>query len=100
MQDKTRCRLSSADHARYEWLCHWLASESIIPYRKATTFQELCNSLLKSGLIEHVRLSRSESEPFIMGTTFYGPTIEAVIDAEREKLVAKGRHHPPERTRP
>jgi hypothetical protein len=39
---------------------------------KAETYWELRTWLLRSGLVQHIKVSKSESDPFVVGTDFYG----------------------------
>jgi hypothetical protein len=55
--------------------------------QKGETYWELRTWLLRSGRVQHIKLSKSESNPFVIGTDFYGLTFEAALDAAR--LVAK-----------
>jgi hypothetical protein len=48
--------------------------------RDAQRYQLLRDYLLRNGIIRHVALSTEDSEPFVMGATFYGPTFEQALD--------------------
>jgi hypothetical protein len=74
------------DRERYEWLQQWMLDNKVREY-KGETYWELRTWLLRSGIVQHVKLSKSESDPFVMGTDFYGVTFEATLDAAR--LVGK-----------
>lgn len=49
--------------------------------RDAKRYQLLRDYLLRNGIIHHVALSTDESEPFVLGATFYGQTFEQAINA-------------------
>jgi hypothetical protein len=48
--------------------------------RDAQRYRILRDYLLRNGFIRHAALSREESEPFVMGDTFYGQTFEDAVD--------------------
>jgi hypothetical protein len=48
---------------------------------KGETYWELRTWLLRSGRVQHIKLS--ESDPFVLGSNFYGETFEAALDADR-----------------
>ena len=48
--------------------------------RDAQRYRILRDYLLRNGFIHHVALSREESEPFIMGDTLYGQTVDEAVD--------------------
>jgi hypothetical protein len=47
------------------------------------TYRELRDWLLRKRLVEHVKMSKSESGPFIVDTEFYGESFEAAVDGVR-----------------
>ncbi len=51
------------------------------PERDAKRYRLVRDYLLLNGFIRHVKLSTDEGEPFIVGTTFYGPTIGGAVDS-------------------
>jgi hypothetical protein len=77
---------TKTDRERYEWLGRWMLDNEILEH-KGETYRELRNWLLRSGCAQHIKLSKSEGDPFVIGTDFYGETFEAAVDAAR--LVAK-----------
>lgn len=48
--------------------------------RDAQRYQLLRDYLLRNGFIRHLALSTEDSEPFVIGATFYGPTFEQAVD--------------------
>ena len=48
--------------------------------RDAQRYQLLRDYLLRNRIIRHVALSTEDSEPFVMGATFYGQTFEQAVD--------------------
>ena len=48
--------------------------------RDAQRYRLLRDYLLLNGLLRHVKLSDSESEPFVVGTDFYGQTFGDAVD--------------------
>jgi hypothetical protein len=46
----------------------------------ARRYRLLRDYLLLNGLIRHVELPESESDPFFTGMTFYGPTFGDAVD--------------------
>ena len=48
--------------------------------RDAQRYQLLRDYLLRNGIIRYVALSVEDSEPFVMGATFYGQTFEQAVD--------------------
>ena len=48
--------------------------------RDAQRYQLLRDYLLRNGIIRHVALSTEDSEPFVMGATFYSQRFEQAVD--------------------
>ena len=48
--------------------------------RDAQRYQLLRDYLLRNRIIRQVALSTEDSEPFVMGATFYGQTFEQAVD--------------------
>jgi hypothetical protein len=48
--------------------------------RDAQRYQLLRDYLLRNGIIRQVALSTEDSESFVMGATFYGPTFAQAVD--------------------
>jgi hypothetical protein len=46
----------------------------------AQRYRILKDYLLRNGFIHHVALSLEESEPFVLGDTFYAQTFEDAVD--------------------
>jgi hypothetical protein len=82
MQSVPKAKEKIRDRARYEWLRQWMVKNEIHKY-KGETYRELRTWLLRNGLVQHIKLSVFEGEPFVMGTDFYGVTFEAALDAAR-----------------
>jgi hypothetical protein len=53
---------------------------SVEQSRDAQRYRILKDYLLRNGFIHHVTLSREESEPFVMGDTFYAQMFEDAVD--------------------
>jgi hypothetical protein len=47
----------------------------------ARRYELLKDWLLKNGYIEHIAVTTQESEPFVLGTDFYGTTFEDAVDS-------------------
>ena len=48
--------------------------------RDAQRYRILSDYLLRNGIIRHLALSSGDSEPFVIGPTFYGQTFEQAVD--------------------
>jgi hypothetical protein len=55
-------------------------NSAVQPNRDAQRYRILNDYLLRNGFIHYVALSPEESEPFVMGDTFYGQTLEDAVD--------------------
>jgi hypothetical protein len=92
MQSVLKVRETKRDREqreRYEWLRQWMLDNGIRGH-KGETYWELRAWLLRSGLVQHIKLSKSKSDPFVVGTDFYGVTFEAALDAARTGCKEKG----------
>lgn len=49
----------------------------------ALRYELLKNWLLTNGYIKHHAVTTDDSEPFVMGTDFYGTTFEDAVDSLR-----------------
>jgi hypothetical protein len=49
--------------------------------RDARRYRVLRDYLLLHRYVEHVKLAADESEPFVVGATFYGPTFGDAVDS-------------------
>jgi hypothetical protein len=66
---------------RYEKLCRWMARTTQLSSKHLPSdYVALRDYLLQNGIAKHVPLGADESEPFILDTTFYGPTFESAVD--------------------
>jgi hypothetical protein len=69
----------------------WLLSNGLVPQQqlpRTDDFETLKHHLLDNALITHHQLGHDETEPFVMGTDFYGSTLDEAIDTLPEPTSA------------
>jgi hypothetical protein len=58
----------------------------VMPTLDARRYHLLKDWLLKNNIVQHHKMSRNQTEPFVLDTHFYGKTFDDVVDSlAREK---------------
>lgn len=82
----------AAAKARYRMLLDWLRANGVDNDGLPTTYADLRDEALGRGLIRFIDTPRTLSEPFAIGTDFYGESLEEVVDAVSESLLGRSRN--------
>jgi hypothetical protein len=72
--------VSLEDALRYRMLLDWLKLNEVETAALPANYRDLRDECLEHGLIRFHLLTDRDSEPFVLGTDFYGESFDVVVD--------------------